>query len=478
MTAITTLGLLAFFLCLVVTPIVRDIFRKAELVDRPDQQRKFHTTPIPRVGGIPIVVSYTGSLALLFLLSPHGVKLYIQHSRLLLSLLPATGIMFLTGLVDDLFTLRPWQKLLGQSFAAGLAVFLGAHLGLQHGPAWLAMLISFVWLVACANALNLIDGMDGLASGVALFATVATMIAAILGGNLGLAVATVPLAGCLFAFLRYNFHPATIFLGDCGSLTIGFMLGCFGLIWSQRTGTMLGLAAPLMALALPLIDVALAVIRRFLRSVPIFQGDRGHIHHMVLARGLTTRTAVLVLYAVCGVASVMALMLSFSAHQFKWVISLVFCLLAVIGINNLGYSEISAVLRALSRKTMLRLIQEEIYLHELDLALRAAHTVEHFWTVACTACEDLCFATVCIKLDGKEFLQVMQSGTRESSWRLTVPLGNTGELTLTRITEAVPPRLTMAVIERLQDASAAHERTRSSVRKSDPQPMFGYRGAA
>ena len=478
MAAISVLGLVAFVLCLLLTPVIRNVFIRAQVLDRPDDRRKFHVDPIPRVGGIPIVLAYAGSLAAIFLLSPHGVKLYIQHSRLLLSLLPATALMFLTGLIDDLFTLRPWQKLLGQCFAAGLAVSLGAHMTMQHGPAWMAMAVSFVWLIACANALNLIDGMDGLASGVALFATVATMAVAIMGGNLGLAVATVPLAGCLFAFLRYNFHPATIFLGDCGSLTIGFMLGCFGLIWSQRTGTMLGLAAPLMALALPLIDVGLAICRRFLRSVPIFEGDRGHIHHMVLARGLTTRTAVLVLYAVCAVASVLALMLSFSAHQFKWVISLVFCLLAVIGINNLGYSEVSAVLRTLSRRSMLRLVQEEIYLHELEAALANATSMENFWAIACTACEDLQFATVRMKLHGKEFHQVMEGTGKESAWRLTVPLGSNGELTLTRAMEAIPPRLTMAVIERLQDAVGEKELARPAIKGRKPQPTFSYRGAA
>ena len=476
MAAITALGLLAFVLCLVMTPIVRDIFVKADLTDRPDDNRKFHLHAVPRVGGIPIVLAYAASLLLIYLVAPHGVKLYIHHSRLLLSLLPATALMFLTGLLDDLLTLKPWQKLIGQGLAAALAVSLGAHITMQHGPVWLAMVISFVWLIACANALNLIDGMDGLASGVALFAVVSTMTAAILSGNLGLAVATVPLTGCLFAFLRYNFHPATIFLGDCGSLTIGFMLGCFGLIWSQRTGTMLGLAAPLMALALPLIDVALAIGRRLLRSVPIFQGDRGHIHHKVLARGLTTRAAVLVLYAACGVASVMALMLSFSAHQFKWVIALVFCALAIVGINNLGYSELSALLRSLSRRSMLRLVQEEIYLHELEQALSSVETVEHFWAIASTACDDLQFATVRMKYNGQEFYQGSAGSSRDLAWRLTVPLGASGELTLTRVAESVTPRLTMVVIERLQDAAMQRQQlTRPDVKA---HPSFSYRGAA
>ncbi len=477
MSAIIILGLVAFFLCLLLTPMVRDEFIRRKLVDEPDGGRKFHLTPTPRVGGIAIVLSYVGSLGVVYLVAPHGVRLYVQHSRLLWSLLPATGLMFLTGLLDDLKNLRPWQKLVGQSLAAGLAVGLGAHMTMAHGPVWVSSVISFVWLIACANALNLIDGMDGLASGVALFATLATIVMALMSGNMGLAVATVPLAACLVAFLRYNFAPATIFLGDCGSLTIGFMLGCFGLIWSQRTGSFHGLAAPLMALALPLIDVGLAIGRRLLRSVPIFEGDRSHIHHRMLARGLTTRGAVLALYGVCGTASMLALLLSFSAHQFKWVIAFVFCILAVVGINKLRYVELSALVRSLSRRSMLRLVQEEIYLHELEQALAETDTMETFWTIACTACEDLRFATLQMKLRGKQYSQVIVAGETNSSWRLTVPLGGSGEMTLTRGAEAgFPPRLTMAVLERLQDAVQDKERLRNSLR--DAAPSFSYRGAA
>ena len=154
---------------------------------------------------------------------------------------------------------------------------------------WLSLPLTLLWLVGCANAFNLIDGIDGLATGAGLFATVTILIGALLSNNVPLALATVPLAGALLGFLRYNFNPASIFLGDSGSLTIGFLLGCYGVLWSQKGATMLGMTAPLMALAVPLLDTGLAVARRFLRHQPIMSGDAAHIHHRLLARGLTPK---------------------------------------------------------------------------------------------------------------------------------------------------------------------------------------------
>src|SRR5947208_10567281 len=156
-----------------------------------------------------------------------------------------------------------------------------------HG--WWSFPITVGWLVVCSNAFNLIDGMDGLATGVGLFAAFTTLAAALLQNNALLALATAPLVGALLAFLRYNFNPASIFLGDCGSLTIGFLLGCFAAVWSQKSATLLGMTAPVMALSVPLLDTGIAVVRRFLRRQPIFSADRNHLHHRLLDRGFSSR---------------------------------------------------------------------------------------------------------------------------------------------------------------------------------------------
>lgn len=454
MLAILVLGITAFLFCLVLTPLCRNLFLYLNIVDRPDTDRKFHRGPIPRIGGIPIVLSYVGGLGLLVLLAPNGATISVQHRDLLWSLLPATGLVFLTGVIDDIFGLKPWQKLAGQTAAAVLAISLGARLADfagQPASVWLSVPLSLLWLLTCTNALNLIDGMDGLASGVGLLATLATLLAAIFSHNLGLAMATVPLVGCLLAFLFYNFNPASIFLGDCGSLTIGFMLGCFGLVWSRRTGSMLGIAAPLMTLALPLIDVCLSIGRRYLRSVPIFKGDRGHIHHMIVERGFNQKTAALILYGVCVIAALLALMETFGGYRFHGLIIIVFCILIFVGVNYLGYVEISAARRTLSRKMVLRVVKEEIYLQELTRAIAKIDTLEDCWDVVLTISKDMNFTTVQMRMHGVFFEETLNDHVDEDpSWSIALSLGQYGNLRVVRTAAAEAPTFMMRALVHLQ----------------------------
>ncbi|HLK19218.1 MAG TPA: MraY family glycosyltransferase, partial [Bryobacteraceae bacterium] len=278
---ILILGIIAVLMSLTMTPIVRDGIGRFFL-DLPDGGRKVHTTPVPRVGGIAIVLAYVATFGIAFLL-PFSYS-FVLHRALpnILALTLVGLVVFLTGVVDDLVGLTAWQKLVGLGGASVLAYFAGIHVDIQmlHGlPAWpgVGFALTVVWLVGCANAFNLIDGMDGLAAGIGLLATVTMLIAALTQGNLPLAVATMPLAGCLLGFLRYNFNRASVYLGDSGSLLIGFLLGCFGALWSEKSVTVVALTAPVLALSVPLLDVLLSISRRFLRNRPIFQADRGHI---------------------------------------------------------------------------------------------------------------------------------------------------------------------------------------------------------
>ena len=460
MHALVAFCTLSFLLCLALTPLCRDLFLRFNIVDHPDASRKLHVKPIPRIGGIPIVLSYGLALLIMVSLAPHSARISVRHSTLILELLPAAAVIFITGLLDDLLTLKPWQKLGGQLLGAVLAVSLGARLSFSAGhliSLWISVPLSIVWLIGCTNAVNLIDGLDGLATGVGLFATITTLIVAIIQGNLGLAMATVPLVGCLLAFLRYNFSPASVFLGDSGSLTIGFMLGCFSLIWSQHSGTMLGMAAPLMALALPLIDVGLSIGRRMLRNKPIFEGDRGHIHHMVLARGFKPRDAALILYGFSALAAFLALLQSFTSYQYRGLILLVFCALVWTGIHSLGYVELSAARRTLTHRMVLRVLKEEIYMQELSRSLAKAETVEDCWQIIRGACHDLSFASVQMYLHEVSYEATFVSRISEHSWRLTVSLGKKGHLILTRAQESNSPRHMIAVLDQLQQGVRARE---------------------
>jgi UDP-GlcNAc:undecaprenyl-phosphate GlcNAc-1-phosphate transferase len=460
MVAILVLGITAFLLCLILTPLCRNLFLHFNIVDRPDTERKLHSGRIPRVGGIPIVLSYVGGLGLLLLVAPTSATISVQHKELLWSLLPATGVVFIIGVIDDIFGLRPWQKLTGQTAAAVLAVCLGARLAVFDGHTaslWMTVPLSLVWLLACTNALNLIDGLDGLASGVGMLASMATLLVAILSHNFGLAMATVPLVGCLLAFLCYNFNPASIFLGDCGSLTIGFMLGCFGLIWSRRTGTMLGLAAPLMTLALPLIDVCLSIGRRYLRNVPIFEGDRGHIHHMILERGFNIRTTTLILYGVCTVAALLALLQTFGGYRFHGLIIIIFCVLIYLGVNYLGYVELAAARRTLSRKMILSVVKEEVYLQKLTQAVSKIKTLPQYWDVVLTVCKDMNCTTVYMQMQGVEFEEVLADQGAAPSWNIALSLGSRGDLRVTRTAGRDAPDYMMRALVHLQKLIEAKE---------------------
>ncbi|MCP5111522.1 MAG: undecaprenyl/decaprenyl-phosphate alpha-N-acetylglucosaminyl 1-phosphate transferase, partial [bacterium] len=306
-------AVVSFGLCLMLTPLVRDLFLRWGVVDRPDGVRKLHSHPIPRVGGIPIAASYLAAYLVLILSPLRGGAWLARELPLVWALIPAAGVVFALGLVDDFRGVRPAIKLAVQVLAALLAYSNGVEIASIAGveiPAWSSLPLTVIWLVGCANAFNLIDGMDGLATGVGVLATLTIFGAAILQQNTPLALATVPLAGCLLGFLRYNFTPASIFLGDSGSLLVGFLLGCYGVIWSQKSATILGMTAPLMALAVPLMDTALAVVRRFLRGKPIFGADRGHVHHRLLDKGLAPRSVALLLYGACGFAAALSLLTS------------------------------------------------------------------------------------------------------------------------------------------------------------------------
>ena len=367
------LGFRAFIISLVLTPICRDIFRSYGVVDQPDGARKVHRYPIPRVGGLAIAISY---LVAYLLVRPEEGSPLAQQLSLVWKLLPGAALAFAIGLLDDLFDLRAWIKLVGQLAAAGLACVGGVRiLSIAGAPtdAWWNVPLTILWLLACMNAFNLVDGLDGLAAGVGLFATLTVFAAAMMQHNMVLAVATFPLAGALLAFLCYNFNPATIFLGDSGSLLIGFLLGCYAAIWSNKSATLLGMTAPLMALSIPLLDVALAIVRRFLRRQPIFAADRGHIHHRLLDRGLTPRRVVLVLYGLCGLAAAFSL-LQGVVHSFAGALILLFGVFVLLGIQYLGYAEFDLAGRLLFSGEFQRSVSAQLDLRKFRAALAAAGT--------------------------------------------------------------------------------------------------------
>ena len=412
-------------ICLALTPLCRDLFKRAGVLDHPDQFRKTHLCPIPRVGGIPIAIAYAGSFALLLALPFNGSWVLKHNLPLVWRLLPSAGLIFATGLIDDLIGLKSWQKLAGQVAAALCAYWGGVQMLRIAGytaDSWWKLPVTVIWLVVCTNAFNLIDGVDGLAAGLGVFATVTSLIAALAQGNLPLALATVPLAGALLGFLRYNFNPASIFLGDSGSLLVGFLLGCYGVLWSQKSATLLAMTAPLMALAIPILDVCLSIARRFLRLAPIFGADRGHIHHRLLDRGLSPRRVALLLYAVGGLGALFSVLESVVHTRLAIVILAMFCAATLIFVRKLGYVEFSVARSVLLGGGVRLLLGAHIHLRNLETSIAAAATPNDCWIAIREACRHLGFHHVRVHLLGETYQEQLYSNKESAGWTVRIPL--------------------------------------------------------
>ena len=409
-----------------------------------------HRQPTPRVGGIAIVIAYVLSSYLASTDPRFDMPLVFR-------LLPSICVVFTVGLIDDFVGLRPWQKLMGQTVGAVLAFSEGVRvmtLGGHPFQSWLSLPLTVAWLLACTNAFNLVDGLDGLASGTALFSTVTIFVGALIQSDSALSMATLPLAGCLLAFLFYNFSPATIFLGDCGSLLVGFLLGCYGAMWSQKSLTLLGMLAPLMAVSMPLLDVVLSVLRRFLGRKPIFGADRGHIHHRLLDRGLSPWKAVLVIYGTCGVAAAFALLQSLiNNRHLALLISVAFIFVILAGIRYLGYTEFTLAGRFLRIGTLQRFLASELALENFSAALSAAESPEARFQVVRKHCLALGFKATRLQLNGVVYSDATPETADSECWTIRIPIPDNGFLELARDFHAGDARVAVAQLADLLHAT-------------------------
>ena len=316
------LGLGSAVLAVMLTPLVARGSLLLGLVDAPGG-RKVHPASVPRLGGVAIVLASMLAMILAQALAPGAPGPGIWTS--LRPLLLAGGLIFLVGLVDDVRGLGPKPKLAIELVAAlivmtsGLLIQTVTVLGVSWHLGWLAWPVTVVWLVGMTNAFNLLDGIDGLAAGIAVIAGSACGAILVVRGHTAEAMLVAAVVGAALGFLVYNFAPASIFLGDCGSLLFGFILAATALAGWQKGATALATGVPLLIFALPIADSAGTLIRRgFARRHPgpvsiglilrqLAEPDREHIHHRLVGLGWTTRRTVVILYAVTGVLSMLAL---------------------------------------------------------------------------------------------------------------------------------------------------------------------------
>lgn len=296
---------LAFTASVLLAPLVRLVAVRLGAVDRPDGKRKVHARVTPSLGG-PVIAA-----ALLLAVAAYVVMTPQVKDMIFAGFPPVKAAGFLGGLLiilglgvwDDIKGVRPRTKLAVQTVAVLVCFAAGYRVDVpfvaRGSLRFLSFPVTWLWLVACINAMNLVDGMDGLASGVAFFAGAVIFVLAAIYGKAAVAILAVAMLGSVVGFLMYNFHPAVMFLGDSGSLLLGYLIAILAITGSLRSHATVALLIPLLALGVPIMDTLLAILRRLSRRLPVSQADREHIHHRLLALGLSHREAVMVLYAVC-----------------------------------------------------------------------------------------------------------------------------------------------------------------------------------
>ena len=351
---------ISLVLAWLLTPAVRWCAVRAGMVDQPNA-RRINIVPIPRGGGVAVFIAFHVSLAATAWLTEGPLLRTLGAEWHLFFFIASFGLL-IVGLLDDAFSLRPWLKLAGQIVVASLLFGAGARVGQLF---WFTMPgvvdygLTLIWYIAIINAFNLIDGMDGLASGLALIGALGLAVCMVTRHAAAEALPLIALSGACLGFLRYNFHPATIFLGDSGSMFLGLVLATLPLFTGGKSEFLASVGVPLLVMGVPLFDTVLAIWRRAVRSalpslvdaggrsIRVMQPDKEHLHHRVLAMGISQRHAAWMLYGVSGLMVVTAVFASFFQNRATGIVLLGFLTVALVLSRHLTKVELWDTGRAL-----------------------------------------------------------------------------------------------------------------------------------
>jgi len=390
-------------LAMVLVPIISRLAKWYRLLDIPDP-RKVHEVPVPRLGGIAFMIStFALVLAVFFFFNDVGQS-FRQSSTQFIALLAGAAFMFAVGLYDDLRPLRGYIKLLCLISASLLicasgatisSISLGTSVTLQTG--WAAWPLTIFWITMITVCMGFIDGLDGLAAGVAIIVCGTMVLIALWSGQPAMAVLMLALLGSVTGFLIFNFHPAKIFMGDCGSMFLGFMIAGGSLVCQMKTSTLVGLAIPFLVLCMPILDTSFVVIcRRVLDRRSIFSPDRSHLHHRLLDLGLRQVTVVIIIYSVTIISASVGIFMLTTKGSLAFVLLALGLLLLLTMFACLQYSRLRKILKALRRNWFIaRRIKAKRHIFETaQVKMRQSGSFDEWWDTLCEMGEEMRFHSI------------------------------------------------------------------------------------
>ena len=296
-----------FAISCLMTPVAIKLAPKVGAIDVPKDARRMHSKPMPRFGGLAMFVA-----------TEAGLAIFCHNDPKVLSIIVGGALIYGVGVYDDVKGMRAKVKFLLQMLCA-VAVYLGGiHIDFVrnpfnqetyiHFPGVVSFFITVIWIVGITNTINLIDGLDGLAAGVAAIASASISYTAILSGQFGVGLAMLAVTGSALGFLPFNFHPAKTFMGDSGSLYLGFMIATVSTYGSTKGATLIATIVPFLVLGVPIFDTAFAIIRRTVNGRPVMSADKGHLHHRIINTGIGQRRTVLIMYCISAIMGVIAIL--------------------------------------------------------------------------------------------------------------------------------------------------------------------------
>ncbi|MBN1182657.1 MAG: undecaprenyl/decaprenyl-phosphate alpha-N-acetylglucosaminyl 1-phosphate transferase [Bacteroidales bacterium] len=432
----------SLFMAVIITPLVIKFAHHIKAVDIPGV-RTVHKLPIPRIGGMAFFIS-TMILIIVILFLDNSIGRAFRNMQIqLISLFCSATFIFLIGLIDDLKGLPAKYKILVELLATVSICLAGVRISsIAITEQWvlnfgiLSCPLTILWIVGITNAVNLSDGLDGLAAGISAIACGVIAIFAVYSGNVIMAVIMLALLGSLTGFLFFNFNPAKIFMGDCGSLFLGFIIASSSVLCSSKSSALVGIALPALALGIPIFDTLFCMLRRFLERRSMFSADRRHFHHILMDMGIKQRHVVIIIYVVTLLFTGLGMFMMVTRDKSTFILFTCVLILIILLFSVVGSVRLKETISKIQKKYKIesRCKQEQTQFYDTQLYFHNAYNYEQWWDAVCKAAERFDFVWLSLKSEDADGVIQTEIWEMPNSMRdlsrvvtMTIPLNHNGD---------------------------------------------------